>query len=410
MSLLCVIPLLHKAVEVDSYLDWQDMSLDLISLARKAGCRISLGTDSHGASQLEFIEFGLAAALKGKIDLERILEFHESRGFGELGQQRPQYVKMCLRPKPWRDRRHSGSCEFIKAADIDFWMSDRFLLYLRQPRFGFRHRRATNRDNIMAEKFALITGASSGIGFSLAKELAGRGYDLAISSSGVRLQGASEKLRAAGVQVTEIQTDLATRAGVTQLWGQVTSLGRNVDVACINAGVGVGGLFADTDLDAELNMVYLNCAGTIQLAKYVVQHMKDRKGGRILFTASIAGEMVAPREAVYAATKAFDLSFAHSLRYELRDTGISVTALQPGPTDTDFFHRAGMDNTEVGSTGKSDSQPDDVARQGIEALLAGKDHVYAASTKTKVEGMLVNVTPGSVKAAMHDKMAKPKAS
>jgi short-subunit dehydrogenase len=157
-------------------------------------------------------------------------------------------------------------------------------------------------------------------------------------------------------------------------------------------------------------MVELNCAGTVQLAKYVVQHMAARNQGRILFTASIAGEMVAPREAVYAATKAFVLSFAHSVRYELRDSGVSVTALQPGPTDTDFFHRAGMDNTEVGSSGKSESQPDDVARQGIEALLDGKDHVYSASLKTKLEGMLGNVTPGNVKGAMHEKMARPKAS
>src|SRR3954462_12023159 len=206
----------------------------------------------------------------------------------------------------------------------------------------------------MAEQFAIVTGASSGIGLSLAKELASRGYDLAICSSGERLAGASEELRPYGVQVTGIQADLATQDGVTQFWDEVQSLGRSIDVACLNAGVGVGGLFAETDLAAELNMVYLNCAGTVQLAKYVVQHMLSRNEGRILFTASIAGEMVAPREAVYAATKAFGLSFAHSLRYELRDTGISVTALQPGPTDTDFFHRAGMDDTEVGSSGKSE--------------------------------------------------------
>jgi short-subunit dehydrogenase len=117
--------------------------------------------------------------------------------------------------------------------------------------------------------------------------------------------------------------------------------------------------------------------------------------------------MVAPREAVYAATKAFDLSLAHSLRYELRDTGITVTALQPGPTDTDFFHRAGMDDTKVGSEGKSDSQPDEVAKQGLDALFSGTDHVYAASNKTKLEGMLANITPGVLKAAMHEKMAKP---
>lgn len=259
----------------------------------------------------------------------------------------------------------------------------------------------------MAGKLAVVTGASSGIGLALAKELAKRGYDLIVASAGDRLGPAAEQLRSGGVNVEEVQADLATREGVDELWSHVESDGRPVDIACINAGIGVGGLFADTDLDTELKMVALNCGGTVQLAKYVVRHMKERAEGRILFTASIAGEMVAPREAVYAATKAFDLSLAHSLRYELRDTGITVTALQPGPTDTDFFHRAGMDNTKVGSEGKSESQPEDVARQGIEALLGGKDHVYAASMKTKTEGMLANVVPGSIKGAMHEKMARP---
>ena len=180
-----------------------------------------------------------------------------------------------------------------------------------------------------------------------------------------------------------------------------------LDIACINAGVGVGGLFAETDLDEEINMVELNCAGTVHLAKHVVTAMLKQGGGRILFTASIAGEMVAPREAVYAATKAFVLSFAQSLRYELKDTPVGVTALQPGPTDTDFFHRAGMDDTEVGQKGKSESQPRDVAKQGIEALLSGDDHVYAASMKTKLEGKLANLVPGALKGAMHEKMAKP---
>jgi len=255
---------------------------------------------------------------------------------------------------------------------------------------------------------ALVTGASSGIGYSLAKELANRGYDLVVCSSGDRLSAAAEDFRSAGVAVEEVTADLATREGVTELWNRTKSLGRPIDIACLNAGVGVGGLFQETDLEEELNMINLNCTGTVQLAKYLVKDMVARDSGKILFTASIAGEMVAPREAVYAATKAFDLTFAHSLRYELRDTSITVTALQPGPTDTDFFHRAGMDNTQVGSEGKSESQPDDVARQGIEALLAGKDHVYSASTKTKVEGMMANVIPGKVKAAMHEKMARPK--
>ncbi len=259
----------------------------------------------------------------------------------------------------------------------------------------------------MADLLAVVTGASSGIGYWLAKELSGRGYDLVVCSAGERLNAAVADFETSGVQVTQVSADLATRDGVDRLWEAVMTLGRPVDVACINAGVGVGGLFSETSLDEELNMVQLNCAGTVHLAKHVVKHMTELNAGKILFTASIAGEMVAPREAVYAATKAFDLSFAHSLRYELRDTNITVTALQPGPTDTDFFHRAGMDDTKVGSEGKHESEPQDVARQGIEALFAGKDHVYAASVTTKLEGMLANVVPGAVKGAMHEKMAKP---
>ena len=259
----------------------------------------------------------------------------------------------------------------------------------------------------MSELLAVVTGASSGIGLSLAKDLAGRGYDLVVCSAGDRLAGASSELTHFGTQIIEVQADLATREGIDSLWSEVQSLGRPVDVACINAGVGVGGLFSETDLDEELKMVDLNCSGTVHLAKHVVKHMVQLNAGKILFTASIAGEMVAPREAVYAATKAFVLSFAQSVRYELRDTGVTVTALQPGPTDTDFFHRTGMDDTDVGQKGKSESEPDEVAKQGIEALLAGKDHVYAASFKTKMEGMLANVVPGNMKAAMHEKIAKP---
>lgn len=259
----------------------------------------------------------------------------------------------------------------------------------------------------MADKVALVTGASSGIGYSLAEELATRGYDLLVCSSSSRLEQAAEDFRAYGVDCADLQVDLATRGGVDKLWDWVQGSEKKIEIACLNAGVGVGGLFKDTELEAELNVVELNCTGTVQLAKYIVRDMAARREGRILFTSSIAGEMVAPREAVYAATKAFVLSFAHSLRYELEGCGVTVTTLQPGPTDTDFFRRAGMENTEVGSEGKFDSKPEDVARQGIEALMAGKDHVYSASLRVKAEGMLANLIPGRAKAAMHDKMAKP---
>jgi short-subunit dehydrogenase len=176
----------------------------------------------------------------------------------------------------------------------------------------------------MPNELALVMGASSGIGFSLAKELATRGFDLVICSESERLQDAAAQLEEIGTQVRTVQADLATRDGVAQLSDSVENLAQPLDIACINAGTGVGGLFEETDLDEELNSIELNCVGTVQLAKYVVRHMRERNHGKILFTASIAGEMVAPRQAVYAATKAFDLSFAHSLRYELRDTDVSV--------------------------------------------------------------------------------------
>jgi short-subunit dehydrogenase len=259
----------------------------------------------------------------------------------------------------------------------------------------------------MSEGFAVVTGASSGIGYELAKGLAAKGFDLIVCSAGERLAAAAADFSALGVSVQAVSADLATSEGIGTLWQAISANGRRLDVACLNAGVGIGGLFNETDLRAELNMVELNCVGTVHLAKHVVRQMLEAGGGRILFTASIAGEMVAPREAVYAATKAFVLSFAHSLRYELRDSEITVTALQPGPTDTDFFHRAGMDDTPVGKDGKKESEPEDVARQGLDALFAGKGHVYAASMTTKLEGMLANVVPGNVKGSMHEKMAKP---
>ncbi len=254
---------------------------------------------------------------------------------------------------------------------------------------------------------ALVTGASSGIGFQLAKILAEEGYSVIACSAGDRLDEAVAEISASGGQVTAIQADLATSEGVDTLWQACRSAGQPIEIACINAGVGVGGLFVDTDLAEELKMVALNCGHTVHLAKHVVRQMVASGEGKILFTASIAGEMVAPREAVYAATKAFVLSFAHSLRYELKDTGVTVTALQPGPVDTDFFHRAGLDDTDAGTKGKKESEPEDVARQGLEALMAGKDHVYAAALKTKIEGAMMNLVPGALKGKMHDDMAKP---
>lgn len=259
----------------------------------------------------------------------------------------------------------------------------------------------------MAEKLAVITGASSGIGFNLAKVFAENGYDLIINSAGERLEGAAEDLRTLGVEVNEVRADLADYDGVDQFWSQVEASGRKIDAVCINAGVGVGGKFLETDLDKEINMVRLNVEGTMHVAKHAVQTLVRQGDGKILITASIASEMVAPQEAVYAATKAFDLSLARSLRYELEGTGVTVSALQPGPTDTDFFDRAGIGDTKVGTEGKKESEPYDVAKQGYEALMAGRDHIYAASMKTKLEGSVIGMVPQKAMAKMHESMMEP---
>lgn len=259
----------------------------------------------------------------------------------------------------------------------------------------------------MANQMALVTGASSGIGYNLAKVFAENGFDLIVASNGERLDKAVGDFQSLGVQVKEVSADLATYDGVEELWKAVEATGRPLDAAALNAGVGLGGMFYETELEKEINMIRLNVESTVHLAKHVVKQMVGRGEGKILITASIASEMVAPRETVYAATKAFDLSFAKSLRAELEETGVTVTALQPGPVDTDFFHRAEMDDTDAGTKGKKDSEPYEVAKQGFEALMKGDKHVYAASLKTKIEGAMANLTPDFVKAKMHDNMAKP---
>ncbi len=259
----------------------------------------------------------------------------------------------------------------------------------------------------MAEKLAVVTGASNGIGYNLARVFAENGYDLIINGEDSSLQTAASELKALGVNVTPVQADLATFDGCKQFWGQVESSGRTLDAIAINAGVGVGGLFAETDLLKEINLVRLNVESTVHIAKYAVQKMVKQGSGKILITSSIAGEMVAPKEAVYAASKAFDLSFAKSLRYELKDTGITVTALQPGPTDTNFFERADLGDTKAGTSGKKDSDPYDVAKQGFKALMDGDEHVYSASLSTKIQGALAGIAPEGLVAKMHEKMTEP---
>ena len=261
--------------------------------------------------------------------------------------------------------------------------------------------------NAMADKLAVVTGASSGIGYSLAKVFAENGYDLVIAAEDSGIQKAAYDFKSLGVDVIPVQADLATFEGCKQFWQQVEGTGRKLDAIAINAGVGEGGLFAETDLEKEINIVRLNCESTVHIAKYAVKKMVSQGEGKILITSSIVAEMVAPKEAVYAASKAFDLSFAKSLRYELKDTGVTVTALQPGPVDTNFFERSGMGDTKIGTDGKKDSEPYDVAKQGFKALMKGDEHIYAASIGTKIQGALAGLAPDGLVAKLHEKMSEP---
>jgi short-subunit dehydrogenase len=254
-------------------------------------------------------------------------------------------------------------------------------------------------------QFAVVTGASSGIGYELARQFAQHGFDLLIAAEDDGIERAAADLGRDGA-VQAVRVDLATYDGVEQLYKAITATGRPVDAIAINAGRGAGGDFArDNELRDELDIIDVNVRSTVQLAKRVVPDMVRRGAGRVLFTSSIASTMPGSFQAVYNASKAFVQSFAQAIRNELKDTGVTVTSLMPGPTDTNFFERADMQDTKVGAGSKDD--PAKVAEQGFEALMKGDDHVVAGSLKNKAQAVAAKVIPDTVKAEMHRKMAEP---
>ena len=248
----------------------------------------------------------------------------------------------------------------------------------------------------------VVTGASSGIGFYLAKECAESGYDLLIAADSTELEEAADKLRSFGVDVQTVETDLATTEGVDELY-EATN-GRPVDILMANAGHGLGHAFLEQDFEEARHVIDTNVTGTVYLAYKLGRDMRARGTGRILFTGSIAGFMPGTYQAVYNATKAFIDSFSFALRAELKDSGVSVTCLMPGATDTDFFARADMLDTKVG-TGKKDD-PADVAKAGFKAMMEGKGDVVTG-LKNKLSTMAAAVTPSGMLAEEHRKMAEP---
>jgi short-subunit dehydrogenase len=254
-------------------------------------------------------------------------------------------------------------------------------------------------------QLALVTGASTGIGRALARELVERGYDVVVAAEEPAIDAAATGLRASGRAVVPVQVDLATAGGVEELYRRACEAGP-VAVVALNAGIGVSGRFDKTTLEENLTLVDLNVRSTVHLAHLVVRDMVARGEGKVLVTSSIAAVAPGPYHAAYAASKAFVHSFAEGLRVELEDTGVTVTSLMPGPTDTEFFARADMGDTKLGRMDDKDD-PQEVARDGVEGLLAGKSSVVAGSLKNRVQAELATHLPDALAAPILARMAKP---
>ncbi|WP_210528762.1 SDR family NAD(P)-dependent oxidoreductase [Rubellimicrobium arenae] len=254
----------------------------------------------------------------------------------------------------------------------------------------------------MTRPFAIVTGASSGIGYELAKLAAQNGHDLLIAADQPKIQEAAQDLRALGVEVEALEVDLSTLDGVDRLYA--AARGRPVDALLANAGHGLGHGFLEQDFAEARHVVDTNITGTIYLIQKVGRDMVARRQGRILITGSIAGFMPGTFQAVYNGTKAFINSFAFALREEIKDSGVTVTDLMPGATETEFFERADMEDTKVGAAKKDD--PAMVAEVGWKAMMNGEGDVVAG-WKNKLQSAIANITPAGMLAEQHRKMAEP---
>jgi short-subunit dehydrogenase len=256
----------------------------------------------------------------------------------------------------------------------------------------------------MASKFAIVTGASTGIGFELASIAAENGYDLLVVADEPLIDAAARDFERHGVEVVSVQADLSTLEGVDRLIAATN--GRRVDLLCANAGRGLGHAFLDQDVADWRRVIDTNVTGTLYLLQKVLKDMVARDDGKVLITGSIAGFIPGSFQAVYNGTKAFVDSFADAIRNEIKESkGVTVITLMPGPVETEFFDRADMLDTSVGAS-DSKSDPADVARDGWDALMKGEAHIVSG-WKNKVQAAVAHVTPASVLAEQHRKMAEP---
>lgn len=251
-------------------------------------------------------------------------------------------------------------------------------------------------------KLAVVTGASTGIGYELAKVCAKNGFDLIIAADEAEIENAAKSLRMDGVGVEAVQADLAVIDGVDKLYKAIGD--RPVDALLANAGRGLGKAFLDQNFKDIRRVVDTNITGTIYLIQKVGRDMRTRGQGKILITGSIAGFMPGTYQAVYNGTKAFLDSFSFAIRAELKGSGVTVTCLMPGATETDFFERADMLDTKVGTEKKMD--PADVAKQGFDAMMDGEGDVVTG-WQNKLQSAIALIMPSGMVAEQHRKMAEP---
>jgi len=249
---------------------------------------------------------------------------------------------------------------------------------------------------------AIVTGASAGIGYELAKRCIEGGFDLVVAADEPAINDAAAEFRRLGAAVDAVEADLSTTEGVDKLYAALR--GRPVEALLANAGRGLGKGFLDQDFDEARKVVDTNITGTIYLIQKVGRDMRARKAGKILITGSIAGFSPGTYQAVYNASKAFLDSFSFALRHEVEDNGITVTCLMPGATETEFFERADMMDTKVGQSKKDD--PAEVAKTGFNAMMRGDGDVVSG-WMNKLQSAIASVTPAGILAEQHRKKAQP---
>jgi len=256
----------------------------------------------------------------------------------------------------------------------------------------------------MADKFAIVTGASTGIGFELASLAAQDGYDVLVVANEPLIDAAAADFRQFGTQVQSVEADLSTLEGVDALLAAAN--GRPIDVLCANAGKGLGHAFLDQRVEDWRHVIDTNITGTLYLLQKVLKEMVARGDGKVLVTGSIAGYIPGSFQAVYNSSKSFIDYFTDAIRNEIKDAkGVTITTLKPGPVDTEFFASADMLDTSVGQS-ESKSDPAKVAKDGWDAMNKGEASIFSG-LKTKIQGVLANVTPAAVLAEQHRSMAEP---